>query len=56
VPQSAALHSARWPFIRNDGQIFKVNPNPEHIEVEGNFKAIEGTIGSFPAVGNGLIC
>ena len=43
-------------FIRDDGQIFRIKPNPERLEVEGNFKTIEGTIRSFPALGNGLVC
>jgi outer membrane protein assembly factor BamB len=53
---SLTLTNDRLMFIRDDGQIFKIKPNPERVEVEGNIKAIEGTIRSFPAVGNGLIC
>jgi len=34
-------------FIRDDGQIFKIKPNPERLEVEGNFKAIEGISKSY---------
>jgi len=43
-------------FIRDDGMIFKIKPNPERVEVLANFKAIDGTVRSFPALGNGLIC
>jgi outer membrane protein assembly factor BamB len=43
-------------FIRDDGMIFKIKPNPERVEVVANFKAIDGTVRSFPALGNGLIC
>jgi hypothetical protein len=53
---SLTLINDRLMFIRDDGQIFKIKPNPERLEVEGNFKAIDGTIRSFPALGNGLIC
>jgi len=53
---SVTLINDRLMFIRDDGQIFKIKPNPERLEVEGNFKAIEGTVRSFPALGNGLIC
>jgi hypothetical protein len=53
---SLTLTNDRLIFIRDDGQIFKIKPNPERVEVEGNFKGIEGTIRSFPALGNGLIC
>jgi hypothetical protein len=53
---SLTLINGRLMFIRDDGQIFKIKPNQERLEVEGNFKAIEGTIRSFPALGSGLIC
>ena len=43
-------------LIRDDGQIFKIKPNPQDVEVLGNFKVIEGKIRAFPAIGNGLVC
>jgi hypothetical protein len=53
---SVTLVNDRLMFIRDDGQIFKIKPNPERLDVEGNIKAIDGTIRSFPALGNRLIC
>ena len=43
-------------MIRDDGQIFKIEPNPRQVAVLGNFKVIDGKIRAFPAVGNGLVC
>lgn len=53
---SVTLLRDRLMFIRDDGQIFKINPKPEAVDVEGNFKVLDGTIRAFPAVGNGLVC
>lgn len=43
-------------FLRDDGQLFKIKPNPEKLEVVGNFKVLDGKIRAFPAIGNGLVC
>ena len=43
-------------YLREDGQIFKIKPNPEKLEMLGNFKVIDGLIRAYPAVGNGLVC
>ncbi len=43
-------------FLRDDGQLFKIKPNPEKLEVVGNFKVMDGKIRAFPAIGNGLVC
>ncbi len=43
-------------FLRDDGQLFKIRPNPEKLEVVGNFKVLDGKIRAFPAIGNGLVC
>ena len=43
-------------YLREDGQIFKIKPNPEKLEALGNFKVIDGLIRAYPAVGNGLVC
>ena len=53
---SVTLVNDHLMFIRDDGQIFKIRPNPKEVEVLSNFKALEGTIRAFPAVGNGLVC
>ena len=43
-------------YLRDDGQLFKVKPNPEKLEVLANFKIMDGKIRAFPAIGNGLVC
>ena len=43
-------------LIRDDGQIFKVQPSPAKVNVLGNFQPIEGTIRAYPAIGAGLGC
>ena len=44
---SLTLINDRLMFIRDDGQIFKIKPNPERLDVEANFKAIEGLSKSY---------
>ena len=43
-------------FLRDDGQMYKVKPNPKKLEVLGNFKIMDGKIRALPAIGNGLVC
>ena len=43
-------------LIREDGQIFKIKPNPKELEVLGNFKVLDGKVRAYPAAGNGLVC
>lgn len=53
---SVTLIKDHLMLIRDDGQIFKIRPRPDEVEVAGNFKALDGKIRAFPAVGNGLVC
>lgn len=43
-------------FLRDDGQMFRVRPNPKELEVLSNSKIADGKVRAYPAVGNGLIC
>jgi hypothetical protein len=43
-------------LVRTDGRIFQINPTPAKLDVLGNFRALEGEVRAFPAVGNGLVC
>ena len=42
-------------MIRDDGEIFKIKPDPEKVDVLSNFKVLDGKIRAFPAIGNGLV-
>ena len=53
---SVTLFRDMLMMIRDDGQIFKIQPDPKKVNVLGNFQAIEGTIRAYPAIGNGLVC
>jgi hypothetical protein len=43
-------------FLRDDGQMFRVRPTPEKLDVLSNSKLMDGKVRAYPAVGNGLIC
>ncbi|MFN7918567.1 MAG: PQQ-binding-like beta-propeller repeat protein [Bryobacteraceae bacterium] len=43
-------------MIRDDGQIFRIAPNPKELQVLGNFKTINGKVRAHPAVADGLVC
>lgn len=43
-------------FLRDDGQMFRIRPTPEKLDVLGNAKIMEGKVRAYPAVGNGLVC
>ena len=53
---SVTLIKDQLMMIRDDGQIFRINPKPQEFEVLSNYKVLEGKIRAFPAVGNGLVC
>ena len=53
---SVTLIKDHLMMIRDDGQIFRIDPRPQDVEVLSNYKVLDGKIRAFPAVGNGLVC
>lgn len=43
-------------MIRDDGEIFRIKPDPGRVDVLSNFKVLAGPVRAFPAIGNGLVC
>lgn len=43
-------------FLRDDGQMFRVRPTPDKLEVLSNAKILDSKVRAHPAVGNGLVC
>ena len=53
---SVTLIGSDLLFLRDDGQMFRIRPTPEKLDVLGNAKIMEGKVRAYPAVGNGLVC
>ncbi len=43
-------------LVREDGQVFRIKPDPKALVVLGNNKLMDGKIRAYPAIGNGLVC
>ena len=53
---SVTLIKDKLMFLRDDGQIFKINLSSKQLDVLGNFKVVDGKVRAFPAIGSGLVC